>query len=143
MGGKFLVKFSGLDADLGRGATEAEVAAAERELGLSFPEDFREFLREVGWAEVGPLAVAGLGRGVPEGLSLTEAALGAWASGVPKTLLPVGDDSGGVDFIFLDLAAGGRAVVLPEGEAAPRVLAASFTEWLSEELSGMTEEDGG
>jgi len=37
----------------GRGATEAEIAAAESELGVSFPDSFIEFLRELGWAEMG------------------------------------------------------------------------------------------
>jgi len=39
----------------GRGATEAEIAAAESELGVSFPDSFIEFLRELGWAEMGRL----------------------------------------------------------------------------------------
>lgn len=51
-------------------ATDAEVAAAESELGVSFPDSFIEFLRELGWAEVGGSRIYGLGADVPPSLDL-------------------------------------------------------------------------
>lgn len=45
----------------------AEVIAAEREIGLSLPEDYKEFIRRYGGAIVGPFPIYGLRLAEPMG----------------------------------------------------------------------------
>jgi hypothetical protein len=126
-----------LDAALGGGASEAEISAAQEALGVELPADFKNFLAEVGWVEVGDLSIAGLGQGVPEDLDLVPIARAAWEAKIPGDLLPVADDGGG-DFLFLELA-GGRMVYL--ANSVREELAPSFSVWLEEELAGFEEEE--
>jgi hypothetical protein len=52
-----------------RGASEEEIASAERELGAALPGDYREFVRRWGWAELGYNDVLGLGPDADTGTS--------------------------------------------------------------------------
>lgn len=127
-----------LGAELGAGASAEELTKAEAALGQRLPAEYRSFLVEVGWAEIGALSIAGLGRGVPEDLDLLRAARAAWDQGeIPRELLPLADDGGG-DFLFLELASG-AVVYLSNGVREP--LAPSFTLWLEEELAGFEGEE--
>ncbi len=54
--------------DLKAEAVEAaEVTAAEKEIGVKLPEDFKEFIRRYGGAIVGPFPIYGLRRADPMG----------------------------------------------------------------------------
>jgi hypothetical protein len=122
-------------ANLGKGASEAQIAEMEEELGLKLPADYRAFLREVGWAEIdtesGVLSIAGLGEDTPLDLFLTVIAKEARGSGLDKHLLPIADEG---DFLFIDTkSTSGSIVYLEDNEERP--IAGSFTAWLSEELS--------
>jgi hypothetical protein len=50
---------------VGRGATEQEIVAAERQLGASFPKAFRSYLGECGYLEYGSAEFYGLGLAFP------------------------------------------------------------------------------
>jgi SMI1 / KNR4 family (SUKH-1) len=124
---------------VGHGVPEAEIAKAEKSLGVSFPASYRAFLAACGWAEVGPLSIAGLGKKVPPDLDLLRAARSAWEEGeIPRDLLPVVDDTGG-DFLFLDLSAEGAVVYLSAGER--QTVAPSFEAWFEEEIAGLSEDE--
>ena len=74
--------------------TEAEVEAAERTLGLKFPEDYRRYLLESSDVVFGALEPAIV---IPDAghLSLTDMAETAWDEmDVPRNLLPFCEDNG-------------------------------------------------
>lgn len=125
------------DARFGKGATEAEISAVEKKFSLVLPPSYRAFLLEVGWAEVdtddGGFAIAGLGSDVPEDLSLAEVILAARSAKIPEAFLPVVDAVDGQ--LFLDISTPEGAVILLEENNKKELLAASFGEWLTEELS--------
>ena len=74
--------------------TEAEVAAAERMLGLKFPEDYRRYLLESSDVVFGALEPA-IVTPDAEYLSLTDMAETAWDElDVPRNLLPFCEDNG-------------------------------------------------
>lgn len=61
--------------ELHRGAPEKEVRAAERELGLRFPDDYREFVRRWGWAMIGHNHLLGLGADTRKGCNVVRTTL--------------------------------------------------------------------
>jgi len=66
--------------------TERQVALAENELGVQFPPSFRSFEKEhsnINAGEIEPLVVSAHGP-----INIVEEARAAWASGLPRTLLP-------------------------------------------------------
>lgn len=78
----------------GSGATSAQVAAAESTLGLAFPDSYRRFLTEIGWAS----EVFGLGDDVPghlELVRLTQDERTEFRPHIPPHLVPVHNDGGG------------------------------------------------
>jgi len=86
------------DSSFGSGATEQEIAAAERLLGVSIRGDYREFLRRFGWGGVGDIELFGLGRDVPKYLDLAVLAASErdeMNPPLPHHLLPVMNDGGG------------------------------------------------
>ena len=121
------------DATFGRGASAEQIKKAEEALAMSFPEEYKAFLAEVGWAEIetdsGPLSIAGLGD-APKDLQLVSIAREARLSGVEAHWLPIADEG---DFLFLDTRPGQGAVVCFE-ESEVRSLAESFADWLLAEL---------
>jgi hypothetical protein len=98
----FRVLLDDLNAESGVGVDEDSVLDAERELGR-FPEDYRAFLRQVGWTTLRAQEVAGLGPDVPHrwqnvvDLTRQERLDG----GLPKHLIAVHADGGG-NFACLD-----------------------------------------
>jgi len=73
--------------------TEAEVAAAERTLGVTFPADYRYFLlhgSDVAYGTLEPAVV------IPDcgHLDLVEMVQTAWGLGVPRDFLPFCEDNG-------------------------------------------------
>ena len=93
------------DARYGSGAGQHEVAEVERSLGLILPAGYRAFVLQVGWAEVGGIAVFGLGEGVPADLDLRAVVAGA-RPGLPPSAVPFARDSSGAIFC-LDAAHSG------------------------------------
>jgi SMI1-KNR4 cell-wall len=86
-------------ARLGKGASEREIAEAERRLGLTLPPGYRTFLRKVGWARLDGAALFGLGDGIPPDLDLLAAAAER-AEGVARNLLPFArDDTGTIHYL--------------------------------------------
>jgi hypothetical protein len=74
--------------------TEAEVNAAEQQLGLKFPNDYRRYLLEASDVVCGTLEPAVV---TPDAghLSLVETAESAWNQmELPRTLLPFCEDNG-------------------------------------------------
>jgi hypothetical protein len=73
--------------------SEAEVAAAERRLGVAFPPDYRRYLLEASdivFNNMEPaVVVANAGH-----VDLDDTAAGAWELGVPRDLLPFCEDNG-------------------------------------------------
>jgi hypothetical protein len=92
-------------ARLGNGASESEIAEAERSLGIAFPPAYRSFLRRIGWAALDGVALFGLGEGVPPDLDL-RAAAARRAEGLPANALPFARDEAGVIYC-LDAAHSG------------------------------------
>lgn len=71
--------------------TEAEVNAAERRLGFTFPPDYRQYLLEASDVVFGyPIPAAVPPRGHDD---LVEVAETAWELGVPRNLLPFCEDN--------------------------------------------------
>lgn len=131
------------DKECGRGATEAEVAAAESSLGNSFPKSYRHFLRCFGWARFSHEELYGIGSDVPTGLNLVRNALAErqeMAPAMPRYLVPVMNDGAGNHYC-LDtgsLATGECPIVFWDheqgGEQKPQFIAESFDVWLLELL---------
>ncbi len=73
--------------------TAAEIAAAEEQLGVSFPPDYRYFLlhgSDVAYGALEPAQVT------PDAghTDLIDVATGAWEAGVPREFLPFCEDNG-------------------------------------------------
>jgi hypothetical protein len=126
-----------LGADLGRGASPAELQAAETALGLAFPAEFRDFLAEVGWADLGEFSLAGLGEDIPEDLHLVSVTESARQEGISREFLPIADDHG--EFFFLH-AENGSVYLAAEGGVL-RPVVPSFLAWLEEVLLDLDAED--
>lgn len=79
--------------------TDQDVATAERELGVSFPAEYRRYLLEASDVVVGTLepcvVVPGAGY-----LDLVQTTRRAWDAGVPDDLIPICEDNG--DYYCLD-----------------------------------------
>lgn len=130
----------------GRGATEAEIAAAESEFGVSFPDSFIQ--RELGWAEVGGSRIYGLGADVPPSLDLVRANVSERTElrpRLPAHLVALCKNGAG-DHYSLDTR---RPVdeecrvmlwAHEDGEnQRPALEAANFTSWLGEQVRRQAE----
>jgi cell wall assembly regulator SMI1 len=125
-------------AQTGQGATDSEIAAAERELGVTFPSVFRSYLAEFGFLEFGSAEFYGLGAGVPAHLNLvrnTVAERTEFHPHIPSHLIPFMPNGGG-DHYCVDLSA--RADDPPvvfwnhelDTAQQPEQLADTFSSWL-------------
>jgi hypothetical protein len=113
-------------ADHGAGVNLDAVRSAEHELG-PFPDDYRDFLGQVGWATLRAQEVAGLGDDVPHrwqnvvDLTRQERLDG----GLPGHLIAVHPDGGG-NFACLDQ----QQLVLWYHDGPSEVRPDGFTPWL-------------
>ena len=116
---------------------EAEIVAAERALGLSFPGDYREFVRLYGGGIVGSVGIVGLR--IPEFLYATELLVTdltrRWWGEMPETAgwLVFATDDGGPIGIELP---GSRIVVLDHDFGGLIELAPDFGAYLEALLAG-------
>jgi len=82
----------------GRGATDNDIAAAERAVGLRFPDELREYLRRIGWIDHG-MGFYGIGSDVPgKALDLLENTRCEREDATPAMhhhLVPILNDGGG------------------------------------------------
>ena len=130
------------DGDLGRGATEEEVAAAEDTLGVEIRGGFRDFLRRFGWGEISYLSIYGLGIGIPPYLDLVQITMSErteMSPRLPAHLVPVMNDGGG-NLFCLDTSANMNEPPVvswahDEGESqTPVTIAQDFVSWLAAAL---------
>jgi hypothetical protein len=125
---------------VGRGATEQEIVAAERQLGASFPKAFRSYLGECGYLEYGSAEFYGLGVGVPKHLELVRRTIEErtqFHPHIPVHLVPFMANGGG-DHYCIDLSApiDDPPVVFWDhalgATQQPYQLADTFSSWLLE-----------
>lgn len=126
------------DAMTGTGAADVQIAAAERELGISFPGVFRRYLSELGYLELRSAEFFGLGMGVPPHLDLvdnTQTERTVLQPCIPHHLLPFMANGGG-DHYCIDLSEGKEDPCVVfwdhglDSAQHPKVLAETFTSWL-------------
>ena len=123
---------------IGQGATEDEITAAERELGVTFPSMFRSYLAELGYLEFRSAEFYGLGARVPAHLDLvrnTKAERTEFHLHIPPHLIPFMPNGCG-DHYCIDLSASADdpSVVFWDHELdtgqQPQKLADTFSSWL-------------
>lgn len=124
------------NVDTGIGTTEEEIREAESAIGMTFPPDFRWYLRDFGWARVGAWELFGTGHDVPAHLDLVRVIQSERTDMVPTlptTLLPVANDGAG-NLLCLDVGGGAKQeypIVYRDHETGQSEMEAeSFVEWL-------------
>ncbi|HVE45245.1 MAG TPA: SMI1/KNR4 family protein [Acidimicrobiales bacterium] len=125
----------------GTGATADEIARAERDLAVTFPTNYRLYLREFGWIEIGSAELFGLGHDVPFHLDLVRITVSERTEMHPLTphnLIPLLNDGGG-NLACLDTSRseqGDCPVVFQDHELDEiRDVCGSFLAWLVEEMA--------
>jgi cell wall assembly regulator SMI1 len=123
------------------------VDTAERELGVTFPPDLKQYLARFGHIEVGHLEFFGLGDQIPDYLNLVRVTtIERTESGcpLPSDLVPLLNDGGGN--LYCIAAGGSRSgqVLFWDHDAGPdqepEVCASSLETWASELLTDLEEE---
>ncbi len=141
MRGAFL---SFTDKQLGVGASEQELYYAEKTLGVVFPESYRRFLGEYGWACFAHEQLYGLGENVPLHLDLirnTMAERTEMHPLLPIQLIPVMNDGAGNHYCLdtRQLQNHECPVVFWDHEArhdqSPSLISSGFDSWLIELLN--------
>ncbi|KAA3607482.1 MAG: SMI1/KNR4 family protein [Planctomycetota bacterium] len=128
--------------DLGAGASEAEIAAAEKDLGLRIEGGYRQFLVQYGWGGVEHLELYGLG-GPPhlDLVRITQSERSEMELALPKYLLPVMNDGGGNLFCLDTRTAGDPPVVFWDHTVGfdkdTVVDSEDFVSWLWSQLSDL------
>jgi cell wall assembly regulator SMI1 len=129
---------------VGQGAPEAQIANAERQLGVRFDQCYRYFLARCGWATLGSSEFFGLGDDVPPYLNLVgivESERNEAHPPLPPTLIPLKNDGGG-NLYCIDAGrsdTGGSPVVFWDHELGakqqPEAVAPDFAGWLDEQIA--------
>lgn len=128
---------------MGSGATRAQIAAAEQELGVTLPASYKTFLETFGWGDVGYKQIYGLGDGVPEYQNVVKSTYDERHEVEPPMrhdLVPLANDGFG-NHNCLDtskLVDGECPVVFWNHELGsdqePELVVATFAAWLEEAL---------
>jgi cell wall assembly regulator SMI1 len=87
--------------ELGGGATDKEIADAERALGVRFPRSYKAFLSRLGWADIYYDTLFGLGTTVPPPCDLVKTALSEryeLEPNIPSHLVPIMNDGAGNNY---------------------------------------------
>jgi cell wall assembly regulator SMI1 len=136
------------------GATDQEIANAERALGVRFPESYKAFLSRFGWAEIYYDTLYGLGPSVPPGYGLVKNALCERSEAeplIPQHLVPVMNDGAGNNYCLdtSQLSSGECPVVFWDHEhedgsdQSPEQVSSSFDQWLIDLIVDSTHADEG
>ncbi len=135
--------------ELGPGAPEAEIRAAEQALGVSFPTGYREFLRVLGYS-FWPVQIYGIASPELAYMHVVKATQDArllLRPNLPLSLVPVSPDGRGGEYC-LDTAAahdGECPIVCWDRERGPdqlpRNVAPSFLAWLEATIRDRIRED--
>jgi SMI1-KNR4 cell-wall len=124
------------DMACGGGVDDTQIAMAEEALQVTLPRDFRRFLREFGWLEMGPTEIFGLGSDVPQHLNLVTLVLAERRDSrvpMPRDLVPVMNDGGG-NLYCLDCSEASGRMALWDHTTGLELLDEVFPDWLVEEL---------
>jgi cell wall assembly regulator SMI1 len=122
----------------GTPATDANVADAERALGVELPAELRAYLRHFGWIVVDGTLVFGLGPDVlpyADLVQITRSERTEMSLALPPYLLPLSNDGSG-NLHCIDLRPGppqGSIVAWDHDRGAdqkPELLAPTFEQWL-------------
>lgn len=123
------------------GATEREITAAEKLLGVHILGGYRSFLKDFGWGGVECLELYGLGRDVPRHLNLSEITQSERQKMNPPLqahLIPLMNDGGGNLYCINTQTEGEPKVVFWDHENSkdqlPEFEAITFAAWLNAEL---------
>ncbi len=132
------------EAEFGQGATAREIKLAEEQLGIEFPDSYKAFLGQFGWASKDGLELYGLGKDVPAYLDLVTVTLSERTEMrpyLPRSLVPLMNDGAGNHYC-LDVECGEQGecpVVFWDhtlGESQdPEHVARDLETWLSEKLN--------
>src|SRR5438552_2865108 len=126
-----------------RGVSEDAIAGAEAEIG-ALPNDYRSFLLDFGWAQIGHLEIFGLGAGIPHYLDLvamTRAERTEPGLPVPSSLVPICNDGGGNLYcLSVEHAVEKRESPVffwshDDPDEVPDEMAPSFSAWLLDEVN--------
>ena len=130
----------------GHGATDREIADAERTLGIQFPTSYKAFLSRFGWAEIYNDTLYGLGPDVPQEYALARNAFSERYEAqpfIPQHLVPIMNDGAGNNFC-LDtsrLDNGECPVVFWDHEhedgadQLPNQISPSFDQWIIDRIT--------
>jgi hypothetical protein len=133
------------DKESGIGATEQEIADAERSLGVRFPRSYRALLLQFGWVRIYSDPLFGVGRGVPPEYELVETTLIERREAhphIPPHLIPIMNDGAGNHYC-LDTASylGDECPVVfwdhehQDGpDQSPEQVSPSFDRWLIDRI---------
>lgn len=90
-----------VNKECGGGASDQEIADAERAIGVRFPQSYKAFLLRFGWAEFYCDTLYGLGADVPLGFTLVRNALCERHEAhphIPLHLIPIMNDGAGNNY---------------------------------------------
>jgi hypothetical protein len=127
------------DKTHGNGASAREIAETENALGVVFPESYRGFLQEFGWAKFSHQELYGIGSDVPVYLELirnTIAERNEMEPLLPVSLIPIMNDGAGNHYCLetSKMFSGECPVVLWDHEAGfeqePTKMSERFDRWL-------------
>jgi len=133
------------DSDFGPGCSETEIAKAQQQLGVVFPNSYASFLQHIGWANIMHNYLYGIGKAVPTHLDLvkiTAEERELAGPSLPQRLVPIMNDGAGNHYC-LDtekVTAGECPVVFWDHEhelgerQRPEVVATDFASWLLREI---------
>ncbi|WP_175494136.1 SMI1/KNR4 family protein [Herbiconiux ginsengi] len=119
------------DLERGNGATEAELSAAEMQIG-SIPQEFRQFLMDFGWVILGHYEVFGVGEGITARNDLVSETLNERSYGRIPNLVPVMNDGAGNLYCVTQDSITPSPVLLSTLDSSPDYVVeqAGFSSWL-------------
>ncbi len=127
--------------ETGLGASEHEIAEAEKSLGVRFPPSYKAFLSRFGWLRVGYDALYGVGPSVPPTYELVRSTFrerNTLEPNIPVNLVPFLNDGAGNHYC-LDTAnlRGDECPVvfwdhehIDGSDQIPELVSPSFDQWL-------------
>ena len=136
----------------GSGATDREIADAERALGVRFPQSYKAFLSRFGHAQIYYDTLYGLGPDVPEGYGLVRSTFSERYEAqplIPQHLVPIMNDGAGNNYC-LDTSKlhGGECPVVfwdheheDGSEQTPNQVSSSFDRWLIDRIADSPHSD--